>query len=553
MRAAIAIVVALGACAPSWKQGPHARMFQQEAARAIKKPTPVEASQYWTLGTTLIVAPIGRALSPGFYIRGIIGGRDALDVNAFGQVPDSSWFKNRIGRHRMPADSGRVGAASDSGPAAGSLSVISGKLDGVSAGFVMRDESGVIWFAKLDHPAFPHLSTSAEAVASRLLWLAGYHVPSMHAIDIEVSRLQLDPKARGRDSYNRDVPLTQQRLDRLLSNTNPDAAGRIRVLVSRKPEGDVLGPFSYRGRRIDDPNDKIDHEHRRSLRGLWLFTAWLNQTDTKDANTLDMFRPIAGGGGQVDHYLIDFGDAFGATGLGEKVAVEGWTNLFDWYEVGKNFFTLGLRRPGYLDMQRSPYRSVGLFEATKFDPHAWTPAQPNWAFDQRTVEDVFWAASILARIQPEHIRAAITSGFYVETGAAHMIETVLLARREKLLEYGLRNFLALDRPRVENDRLRLDDLRALGGLQPFMGATKYRVYWNRTRRFDQDLASGELSPPVNGEVELDLTAIAAKARVTSGFADDPYLTVELHRHTGTRLEIHLRVTKDRIIPVAVDR
>jgi hypothetical protein len=552
MRAAVAIVVVLAACGPSWKQAPHGRLFQTEAARAIVKPTPVGISEYWELGTTLVIAPLGRAISPGFYVKGIVGGRDAKDVNQFEQVPDSSWFENRIGRHRLPFDVARTGAATDGGPAAGALSIISGKLEGVSAGFVARDEAGQIWFVKMDHPAFPQLSTSAEVVASRLLWLAGYHVPSMHVLDIERSRLKLDPKARRKDGYNRSVPLTQERLDALLANTNPDAQGRIRMLFSKKPEGDVLGPFSYRGRRVDDWNDQIDHEHRRSLRGLWLFSAWVNNTDTKDANTLDVFRPTRGKRGVVDHYLIDFGDSFGATGLGEKVAVEGWTNLFDWNEVLKNFFSFGFRVPGYLEMVRSPYRSVGLFEGKKFNPEAWTPAQPNWAFDQRTEADVFWAASILARIQPEHIRAAVEAGFYSEPGAKDTIVKVLLARREKLLVYGMRGFLELDRPRLDGERLRFDDLRALGGMKA-LGTIKYRVYWNRTRRIDRDVARGELPPSVDGEVELDLAEIVAKARRISGFGGDPFLTVELKRFGGARLDVHLRILNDRIVPVGVDR
>ena len=118
----------------------------------------------------------------------------------------------------------------------------------------------------------------------------------------------------------------------------------------------------------------------------------------------------AGRRGVVDHYLIDFGDSFGSTGLGEKAAMEGWKNLFDWRSTFLNLFTLGFRVPGVEMARAAPYRSVGLFEAKKFDPARWRPEQPNWAFDQRTHADMFWAASILARIQPEHIRAAVSAG-----------------------------------------------------------------------------------------------------------------------------------------------
>jgi len=47
----------------------------------------------------------------------------------------------------------------------------------------------------------------------------------------------------------------------------------------------VVGPFSYRETRSDDPNDTIPHQDRRVLRGLGVFAAWLNHHDTRSINT----------------------------------------------------------------------------------------------------------------------------------------------------------------------------------------------------------------------------------------------------------------------------
>jgi hypothetical protein len=548
----VAAVLAAQACVPSWKQAPHDQLFQYEPPRRlIEKPAVLAVSDVADRVRLSIARPIGRLLSPGRYLMTAFGAPLARDVNRLGQVPDSAWFENRIGRRDYTQEEVAEGAAADAALAAGPLTVISGKLEGVSAGFVVRDTANQVWYLKLDHPAFIELSTSAEVISSRLLWLAGYHVPAMFAVDVDRSRFVLDDNARTRDKYNRSVRMTQANLDKLLANTNPDAAGNIRALISRQPAGEVLGSFSYRGKRLDDANDTIEHEHRRSLRGLWLFSAWINNIDTRDANTLDMFRPMtADGRGVVEHYLIDFGDSFGASGVGEKAASMGWDHLVDWQSIFINLFSAGLRQPSYFDAKRSPFRAVGLFESKLFDPTEWRPFLPNPAFDHRTREDVFWAASILARIKREHVEAAVTAGRYREPGAASYIVTTLIERREKLLEFAFAGYLELDRPRVAGTVLTLDNLRALGGL-PDTGTIEYTVDWDRTGGFDKELARGELD--TSGEtVTIDLAPALAAGRA-AGIGKDPYLTVELTRNLGSQLEVHLRVAGDRVVAVGVSR
>ncbi len=548
MRAVVAMILLAG-CAPSWKHTPHDQLFQYEPpVRLAPKPVSLDPSDWWTKSKMLVVRPLGELLSPGTYVKALVGGPPARDVNRLGQVPDSSWFENRIGRRAYSVEEVNEGSAHDGGLEPGPLEVISGKIDGVSAGFVIRDSAGTVWFLKLDHPAFPELSTSAEVIASRLLWLAGYRVPSTRVVDVDRSRFVLSPTAKRKDHYNRSVPLTARSLATLLANTNPDKDGRIRVLISRQAPGENLGSFSYQGRRGDDPNDLIPHEHRRSLRGLWLFSAWVNNTDTRDANSLDVFRPVAGKLGVVDHYLIDFGDSFGSTGLGEKSAVEGWTYLLDWEEIGRNLFSFGFRYPRYHKVARSSIRSVGLFESKVFVPESWEPELANPAFDLRTPDDIFWAASILARIQPDHIRAAVAAGSYREKGAVTYVIETLLARRKKILEYAFIGYLPLDRPRTDGFVLHLDNLRVLGGL-PATGPFQYVVSWNRTRRLDRELARGA-APGSDAEVVIDLASIRTHR---DEVADDPFITVVLSQPFNNDLTVHLRWSGDRLVPVAVER
>ena len=66
---------------------------------------------------------------------------------------------------------------------------------------------------------------------------------------------------------------------------NPD--GSYRVILGEALEGTPLEGFMYEGTRPDDPNDIVPHENRRELRGLRVFSAWVNHTDAKAINSLD--------------------------------------------------------------------------------------------------------------------------------------------------------------------------------------------------------------------------------------------------------------------------
>ena len=86
---------------------------------------------------------------------------------------------------------------------------------------------------------------------------------------------------------------------------------RTASLPARRSAGVRSGHFRYYGTRPDDPNDIFPHEHRRELRGLSVFAAWLNHDDSRSINTLDVLVPEAGRS-IVRHYLIDFGSTLGS-------------------------------------------------------------------------------------------------------------------------------------------------------------------------------------------------------------------------------------------------
>ena len=76
--------------------------------------------------------------------------------------------------------------------------------------------------------------------------------------------------------------------------------------------GVPVGPFHFHGRRKDDPNDRVEHDDRRELRGLRVLSSWLGDTDRRMANTLDMYVTDENDKSYIKHYLIDMGSTLGS-------------------------------------------------------------------------------------------------------------------------------------------------------------------------------------------------------------------------------------------------
>jgi hypothetical protein len=560
-RALLVLAAALGsACAPTWKQTPHDERFQRAPAPRLHARPAGESlpTDWWDRMTSSTVLPLALSLSPARYVAAATGGRAALDVNRFGEVPDSTWFENRIGRRPMTEEQIRHGPGDWSLPAPGPLTVVSGKLEGATPGLILRDSAGHIYFVKFDPPAFRELSTGAEIVAQRLLHAAGYHVPEMQVMELALDRLVLSPRALQLDDYRQLVPMTQGDLDDLLSNLNPSPSRRLRALFSRQTRGASMGPFSYLGVRVDDPNDRISHERRRSLRGLWLFAAWLNNTDVRRQNTLDTFIEVDRRRrlGYVLHHLIDFGNSLGASGERDKYVGEGYEGRIDWAAVSRRLLGFGLSYDDWLALRRSPYPSVAIFEALLFEPERWRPTYPNPAFDEATAADNFWAGSILARLDRRAVTAAVAGARYSDARAARLIIEVLMLRRAKLLAHAFAGYLPLADPVVRGHRVDLVDLEASAGSRAAPARPHYRfsVRWNRTGRPDRELESGDRSAP-----SVDLIGAVRRARQLDprGFAADPFVTLTWWRprgeRSGPRVELHLRVVADRLVPVGLLR
>jgi len=355
----------------------------------------------------------------------------AVNVNTIDEVPDSSWFTNRTA---LTVDDYVRGPNTSGGPAPGAWTVVSGKSDGITPGFTVRDTAGTTWFVKFDPPSNPEMATGAEIIATKLFWAAGYHVPENYLAILDPATLAVDDRATMRDALGNRQPLTREGVDRLLAQGARRADGRYRVIASRQLAGRPVGPFKYYGTRPDDPNDIFPHEHRRELRGLRAFSAWLNHDDSRSVNTLDTLVEVDGRR-VLRHHLIDFGSTLGSASVTAQKPRAGNEYIWEARPTLLTMLSFGFWVRPWIKVQYPDYPAVGNIEAAYFWPERWKPEYPNAAFRNARADDLFWAARRVMAVPDEAIRAVVASAQYSDRGAADYLADVIIARRDKV---GLR-------------------------------------------------------------------------------------------------------------------
>ena len=160
---------------------------------------------------------------------------------------------------------------------------------------------------------------------------------------------------------------------RLLRGAARSADGSYRVLASLALPGRPVGGFRFYGTRSDDPNDIVPHEHRRELRGLAVFAAWINHVDARGANTLDTVV-TAGDRTFVRHHLLDFGSTFGSASLRERPYREGHAYAFNGGgRLVRDIATLGFVAPPFRGVPVFEHPALGRLPALEYawDPCAW--------------------------------------------------------------------------------------------------------------------------------------------------------------------------------------
>ncbi len=358
-------------------------------------------------------------------------GAKARNINTIDEVPDSSWFTNRILARPVSLEEAVRGGTIGSGPAPGKWTVIRAKTEGDAPGFTIQDSVGETWFVEFDPKSNPEGATAVAVIASRIFWTLGYFQAEYFISEFRKEQLAVDPKATFTPPSKRERPLKLSDIHPVLDRVARQPNGAYRVMVSRLLPGKILGGFKYYGTRPDDPNDIVPHEHRRELRALKVFGAWTNLVDMKALNTMDTLI-TENGQSRVRHYLLDIGSTFGMGANGPRDWTEGYEYLFEGDKALKRLATFGFYLQPWQTVRYQERRDIGRFEGDQFNPEVWTSRVPAAAVLRARNDDTFWAARRVMAFSDEMIRAIVKTGQYSDPVAEKLLAEVLIKRRNKI-------------------------------------------------------------------------------------------------------------------------
>jgi hypothetical protein len=505
------------------------RFYPDDPLRQEPAPVPVANLQARALSDVLERA--GNAFSTKGERHPATGVYPARGVNSMGDVMDGDWYVNRHGTRRMSIAELQRGSGSDLPPSTRTpWQVLVVRAFGTNPGLLVADAKNDLYLLRFDPPGYQGLATGAEMVTSRFLFALGYHVPESYLVQFERSGLVIHPEGQAISSSGRTRAVNTDDLETFLRRlqvpkNRPYRAVALRLHERRQA---LLGPFRMWGTRSDDPNDTVPHEHRRDLRGLFVFAAWLNHSDAGALRTQDTLTE-ADGPQHVRHFLFDFMQSLGSGRQdGPKVAWEGNENeIPKGGAIRRNMASLGIVAPAWMKAKLPGLPEVGAFEAASFDPGTWTTIQPLPPFENRLPDDTFWAARKVMAFTDDEIRAIVQTGQYSKP-AEDWITATLIERRNRIGRAFFAQVLPLDGFRMTGTGLEFDDLSARHGFTP---ARTFSIDWygfdNAADTLLAKLGTGPASPP--GALAVGVGAYVA-ARV---YGDDEamHVTVFLRRRT----------------------
>ena len=387
-----------------------------------------------------------------------LGGR-SRDVNTVDEVPDGQFYVNRAGRVTLSSSMVARAANTGNGPADGPWTIVEAKSDGITPGFTIRDRNNDLWFLKFDPPGWRGMATGAEVIASKLFWAVGYHTVEYYIANLVPSNLVIGNDAKIEPPGQAERRMTRGDIDWLLQRADRNHDGSYRIIASKAAPGRPVGRIRFEGTRSDDPNDVVPAEHRRALRGYFVFAAWLNHVDAKGINSIAVLV-TENNRRYIRRYLLDFGSTLGSAAVGPREEWQGYEQLVEERgEIGRRIASFGARIPLWRRAKFFESPSVGRLPINHdtWNPEVWQPHITNSAFRHARADDKFWAAHKLTFITDDMIGAAVREGMLNDPEGEQMLARMIASRRDRILATYLPAVNPIVNPTLVAGRLTFDN------------------------------------------------------------------------------------------------
>lgn len=548
---AFAITAVLAGCAATPRSFPMREPFARDtdldpvSVRCVKRPNDKDA-EHVSCAPEPYVSPLAWDAADNTFFRPISRlfavdpAREARNVNALDEVPDSAWFTNRIGKERPGVEELVRGACKledmlDPGSAKeGEYVIDRGKPNGASPGFRVKIGGKKKYMFKTDFLKEPERPSAAAAIGTAIYHAVGFNTSCEQVVYVDPKVFALEPGLTFTANDGVTRPFDEAAFERVIREAGKRGDAR-RFQASAWLGGYLLGPFKYEGTRQDDPNDVIPHEDRRDLRGARLVAAWLHHFDAREQNSMDSWMAVdeanpESSPGWVKHYYLDTSDCLGSLwdwdGISRRM---GDSYLLDFADIGTDFVTFGvIERPWERKKLTPGMEMFGYFHWEEFDPERWRNEYPNPAFGRATERDNAWMARILSRFERADLRAIVTLGKFTDPAAEEFLTEVLEQRLRKILDRYLTRLSPLADLRVEGpSRLCATDLARRRAVRPL-------VRYDATLKGDRGAARVEVDVGRGGDLCVTLPHVAAAG------APPAYVTVTIRSSAAKgALEAHL--------------
>lgn len=427
----------------------------------------------------------------------------ALNVNTLDEVPDSTWFTNRIGRRPMAVEEIFRGPDRFTRLEIYEWLIVEGKgPDTFQPGFRATDarHPGPVYKLEVDPPDNPEMATGAEVIGTAFYHAFGYNTVETYLVNVDPAKISIAPDATIQDASGKRR-FVRADLDAILRLGARNADGRYRMSAQpRLPER--IGRFKYYGTRPDDPNDIYSHEHRRELRANRVFAAWLDHDDSRAENTLDLLVN-AGDRKYITHYMYDFDSILGSATRSRHSLRSGHEYFLERKSSLVSLFSLGFYVPWWLRIEYPSHipAAVGRVEGDAFEPEQWKPEYPNAAFSNMRSDDAFWGARIVSKCSDAAIAAIVDKAAFTDPAAARYLTSVLVKRRDTIATAWLNAVNPLVNFSLTSDGILTFENAAVSAAAATPAST-YTLSWSR---FDNDADRHETVGP-------EMTASNLRAR-----------------------------------------